>query len=118
MELAIARDPRYGPALAWAAHYRHRLLFRGFGMLDRDVELARKQSECAAESAAILPTRSCRSVSLAACPLFSVRKRSLGFSRRRRNIKHRAALGLTYATGLRRSEVVSLRLTDIAWRIY
>src|SRR5215468_1696259 len=32
----------------------------------------------------ILPTRSCRSVSLAACPLFSARKRSLGFSRRRR----------------------------------
>jgi len=29
------------------------------------------------------------------------------------NIKHRAALSLTYATGLRRSEVVSLRLTDI-----
>ena len=29
MELAIARDPRYGPALAWAAHYRHRLLFDG-----------------------------------------------------------------------------------------
>ena len=29
------------------------------------------------------------------------------------NIKHRAALCLTYATGLRRSEVVSLRLTDI-----
>jgi len=29
MELAIARDPRFGPALAWAAHYRHRLLFDG-----------------------------------------------------------------------------------------
>ena len=29
------------------------------------------------------------------------------------NIKHKAALSLTYATGLRRSEVVSLRLTDI-----
>ena len=29
------------------------------------------------------------------------------------NIKHRAALSLTYATGLRRSEVVSLRLADI-----
>jgi integrase/recombinase XerD len=29
------------------------------------------------------------------------------------NIKHRAALSLTYGTGLRRSEVVSLRLTDI-----
>ena len=29
------------------------------------------------------------------------------------NIKHRAALSLTYATGLRRSQVVSLRLTDI-----
>ena len=29
------------------------------------------------------------------------------------NIKHRAAVSLTYATGLRRSEVVSLRLTDI-----
>jgi integrase/recombinase XerD len=29
------------------------------------------------------------------------------------NIKHRAALSLTYATGLRRSEVVSLRLGDI-----
>src|SRR5262245_30021790 len=29
------------------------------------------------------------------------------------NIKHKAALSLTYATGLRRSEVVSLRLADI-----
>ena len=29
------------------------------------------------------------------------------------NIKHRAALSLTYATGLRSSEVVSLKLTDI-----
>jgi site-specific recombinase XerD len=29
------------------------------------------------------------------------------------NIKHKAALSLTYATGLRRSEVVSLRVTDI-----
>jgi site-specific recombinase XerD len=29
------------------------------------------------------------------------------------NIKHKAVLSLTYATGLRRSEVVSLRLTDI-----
>src|SRR5438132_2570311 len=29
------------------------------------------------------------------------------------NIKHRAALSLAYATGLRRSEDVSLRLTDI-----
>jgi site-specific recombinase XerD len=29
------------------------------------------------------------------------------------NIKHKALLSLTYATGLRRSEVVSLRLTDI-----
>ena len=29
------------------------------------------------------------------------------------SIKHRAALSLTYATGLRRSEVVSLRLSDI-----
>jgi len=27
MEEAIARDPRYGPALAWAAHCCHRLLF-------------------------------------------------------------------------------------------
>ena len=29
------------------------------------------------------------------------------------NIKHKAALSLTYATGLRSSEVVSLKLTDI-----
>jgi integrase/recombinase XerD len=29
------------------------------------------------------------------------------------NIKHRTALSLTYATGLRSSEVISLRLTDI-----
>jgi len=29
------------------------------------------------------------------------------------NIKHRAALSLTYATGLRSSEVISLKLTDI-----
>jgi adenylate cyclase len=29
MEQAIARDPRYGPALAWAAHCCHRLLFDG-----------------------------------------------------------------------------------------
>ena len=29
------------------------------------------------------------------------------------NIKHKAVLSLTYATGLRRSEVVSLRLTDV-----
>jgi site-specific recombinase XerD len=29
------------------------------------------------------------------------------------NIKHKAALGLTYATGLRSSEVISLNLTDI-----
>ena len=29
------------------------------------------------------------------------------------NIKHKAALSLTYATGLRSSEVISLKLTDI-----
>ena len=29
------------------------------------------------------------------------------------NIKHKAALSLAYATGLRSSEVVSLKLTDI-----
>jgi adenylate cyclase len=29
MEQAIARDPRYGPALAWAAHCCHRLLLDG-----------------------------------------------------------------------------------------
>jgi adenylate cyclase len=29
MEQAIARDPRYGPALAWAGHCCHRLLLDG-----------------------------------------------------------------------------------------
>jgi adenylate cyclase len=29
MEQAITRDPRYGPALAWASHYCHRLVFDG-----------------------------------------------------------------------------------------
>ena len=29
MEQTIVRDPRYGPALAWAAHCCHRLLFDG-----------------------------------------------------------------------------------------
>ena len=40
-------------------------------------------------SAAILPTRSCRSASLAASPLFSAPKRSVGFSRRRRTSSRR-----------------------------
>jgi hypothetical protein len=33
LELAINRDPHYGPALAWAAFCCHRLLLEGRGSL-------------------------------------------------------------------------------------
>jgi integrase/recombinase XerD len=44
--------------------------------------------------------------------LFSARKRSVACSHRRRT-SSQGGLSLTYATGLRSSEVISLKLTDI-----
>ena len=60
-----------------------------------------------------MPTRSCRCANLAACPSFSDPQEVARLLTSTTNIKHKAALSLAYATGLRRSEVVSLRLTDI-----
>jgi TolB-like protein len=58
-EQAIARDPRYGPALAWAAHCSYRLLLDGRSE-DRDAErlksaeFARRALEVAGDDPAVL----------------------------------------------------------------
>jgi adenylate cyclase len=59
MEQAITRDPRYGSALAWAAHYCHRLLFDGRSE-DREAdrlkgaEFARRALEVAGDDPGVL----------------------------------------------------------------
>ena len=47
------------------------------------------------------------------CPLFSARKKSSSFSAACRSTKHRAILTTCYAAGLRISEAIRLKLTDI-----
>jgi adenylate cyclase len=59
MEQAIARDPRYGPALAWAAFCRHRLHFDGQSEdpeADRlkGADFARRALEVAGDDPAVL----------------------------------------------------------------
>jgi TolB-like protein/class 3 adenylate cyclase len=59
LEQAIARDPRYGPALAWAAHCCHRLLLDGWSE-DREAdrlrgaEFARRALEVARDDPVVL----------------------------------------------------------------